>query len=210
MVDAFELKSLKEQLANERTRVKLAQVQLAEAQKIIKLLTEKASSMTERELQERYTALQMKLVEKDSHIEDLSTHLDLLKSEYKVLQDEFEKLNKPNIDEIIALKEAEMAKENAFLRESLESLGIEMLKLTEIKKREFKQRDKILKLEQDLEDLVMENSRLALACAKLEQTELERAEMAKSVEELQLENDNLISKNRDLAYQVSLQSTLRD
>ena len=129
---------MKEQLANERTRVKLAQVQLAEAQKIIKLLTEKASSTTERELQERYTALQMKLVEKDSHIEDLSTHLDLLKSEYKVLQDEFEKLNKPNIDEIIALKEAEMAKENAFLRESLESLGIEMLKLTEIKKREFK------------------------------------------------------------------------
>ena len=56
----------------------------------------------------------------------------------------------------------------------------------------------------------MENSRLALACAKLEQTELDRAEMAKSVEELQLENDNLISKNRDLAYQVSLQSTLRD
>ena len=210
MVDAFELKSLKEQLANERTRVKLAQVQLAEAQKIIKLLTDKASSTTERELQERYTALQMKLVEKDSHIEDLSTHLDILKSEYKVLQDEFEKLNKPNIDEIVALKEAEMAKENAFYRESLESLGIEMLKLTEIKKREFKSRDKILKLEQDLEDLVMENSRLALACAKLEQTELDRAEMAKSVEELQLENDNLISKNRDLAYQVSLQSTLRD
>ena len=210
MVDAFELKSLKEQLANERTRVKLAQVQLAEAQKIIKLLTDKASGTTERELQERYTALQMKLVEKDSHIEDLSTNLDILKSEYKVLQDEFEKLNKPNIDEIVALKEAEMAKENAFLRESLESLGIEMLKLTEIKKREFKSRDKILKLEQDLEDLVMENSRLALACAKLEQTELDRAEMAKSVEELQLENDNLISKNRDLAYQVSLQSTLRD
>jgi len=49
-VDNFELKSLKEQLANERTRVKLAQVQLAEAQKIIKLLTDQTSGNTEREL----------------------------------------------------------------------------------------------------------------------------------------------------------------
>jgi len=110
----------------------------------------------------------MKLVEKDSHIEDLTNHLDRLKYEYKVLQDEFDKFDKPNIDEIIAIKEAEMAKENMFLKESLESLGVEMLKLTEIKKREFKQREKIFKMEQDLEDLVIENARLALACAKLD------------------------------------------
>jgi len=131
-------------------------------------LTEKTSASTERELQERYTALQMKLVEKDSHIEDLTNHLERLKYEYKVLQDEFDKFDKPNIDEIIAIKEAEMAKENTFLKESLESLGVEMLKLTEIKKREFKQREKIFKIEQDLEDLVIENARLALACAKLD------------------------------------------
>jgi len=131
-------------------------------------LTEKTSASTERELQERYTALQMKLVEKDSHIEDLNNHLERLKYEYKVLQDEFDKFDKPNIDEIIAIKEAEMAKENTFLKESLESLGVEMLKLTEIKKREFKQREKIFKMEQDLEDLVIENARLALACAKLD------------------------------------------
>ena len=93
-----------------------------------------------------------------------------------------------------------MAKENAFLKESLESLGVEMLKLTEIKKREFKQRDKVFMLEQDLEDLVMENSRLALACAKLDQTEMDRAELAASVEGLQLENEILVNKNRDLAY----------
>ena len=131
-------------------------------------MTEKTSASTERELQERYTALQMKLVEKDSHIEDLTNHLERLKYEYKVLQDEFDKFDKPNIDEIIAIKEAEMAKENTFLKESLESLGVEMLKLTEIKKREFKQREKIFKIEQDLEDLVIENARLALACAKLD------------------------------------------
>ena len=131
-------------------------------------MTEKTSASTERELQERYTALQMKLVEKDSHIEDLTNHLERLKYEYKVLQDEFDKFDKPNIDEIIAIKEAEMAKENMFLKESLESLGVEMLKLTEIKKREFKQREKIFKMEQDLEDLVIENARLALACAKLD------------------------------------------
>ena len=101
---------------------------------------------------------------------------------------------------MLALKESEMAKENAFLKESLESLGVEMLKLTEIKKREFKQRDKVFMLEQDLEDLVMENSRLALACAKLDQTEMDRAELAASVEGLQLENERLVNKNRDLAY----------
>ena len=101
---------------------------------------------------------------------------------------------------MLALKESEMAKENAFLKESLESLGVEMLKLTEIKKREFKQRDKVFMLEQDLEDLVMENSRLALACAKLDQTEMDRAELAASVEGLQLENEILVNKNRDLAY----------
>jgi len=48
---------------------------------------------------------------------------------------------------MLALKESEMAKENSFLKESLESLGVEMIKLTEIKKREFKQRDKIFKYE---------------------------------------------------------------
>ena len=80
----------------------------------------------------------MKLVERESHIEDVSSHFVKLKSEYKILQDQYEKLNKPNIDEILALKESEMAKENSFLKESLKSLGIEMIKLTEIKKREFK------------------------------------------------------------------------
>lgn len=103
-----------------------------------------------------------------------------------------------------------MAKENSFLKESLESLGVEMIKLTEIKKREFKQRDKIFKYEQDLEDLVMENSRLALACAKLDQIEMDKVDLEKTVEELQFENESLATKNRDLTYQVSLQSTLRD
>lgn len=93
-----------------------------------------------------------------------------------------------------------MAKENAFLKESLESLGIELLKLTEIKKREFKQRDKILKCEQDIEDLVIENSRLALACAKLDKSEMDKADLAQRMEDLLVENEQLIAKNRDLNY----------
>lgn len=38
-----------------------------------------------------------------------------------------------------------MTKENDFMKQSLESLGIELIKLTEVKKKEFKQRDKLLK-----------------------------------------------------------------
>lgn len=101
---------------------------------------------------------------------------------------------------MFALKESEMAKENAFLKESLESLGIELIKLTEIKKREFKQRDKLLKYEQDIEDLVIENTRLALACAKLDKSEMDRADLAKRLDELVVENEQLIAKNRDLNY----------
>lgn len=70
------------------------------------------------------------------------------------------------------------------MKQSLESLGIELIKLTEVKKKEFKQRDKLLKQEQDIEDLVMENTRLALACAKLEQAEMDRSELALRVEQL--------------------------
>jgi len=56
----------------------------------------------------------------------------------------------------------------------------------------------------------MENSRLALACAKLDQIEMDKVDLEKTVEELQFENESLATKNRDLTYQVSLQSTLRD
>lgn len=85
--------------------------------------------------------------EKDSQIEDLTQNIHTLKIEYKKIEDELKSLNKPNIQELIAQKEAEMRKENNFLKESLESLGVEVLKLNEIKKREFKQRDKIFKME---------------------------------------------------------------
>lgn len=85
--------------------------------------------------------------EKDSQIEDLTQNINTLKIEYKKIEDELKSLNKPNIQELIAQKEAEMRKENNFLKESLESLGVEVLKLNEIKKREFKQRDKIFKME---------------------------------------------------------------
>ncbi len=127
-----------------------------------------------------------------------------------MLQDQFDKIDKPEIDEMLALRESEMAKENTFLKESLESLGIQLTNLMEVKKKEFKQRDKICKLEQDLEDLVMENSRLALACAKLDQSEMDKVELVQKVDELQYENEILVTKTRDLTYQVSLQSTLRD
>lgn len=76
--------------------------------------------------------------EKDSQIEDLTQNINTLKIEYKKIEDELKSLNKPNIQELIAQKEAEMRKENNFLKESLESLGVEVLKLNEIKKREFK------------------------------------------------------------------------
>lgn len=85
--------------------------------------------------------------EKDSQIDDLTQNINTLKIEYKKIEDELKSLNKPNIQELIAQKEAEMRKENNFLKESLESLGVEVLKLNEIKKREFKQRDKIFKME---------------------------------------------------------------
>lgn len=142
----------------------------------------------------------MHLAERDSHIEDLTSHLNKLKSEFKILQDEYDKINKTEIDQMLALKEQEMAKENAFLKESLESLGIEMIKLTEIKKREFKQRDKLCKYEQDIEDLVIENTRLALSCAKLDKCEMDRADLAKRLDELLVENEQLVAKNRDLNY----------
>lgn len=76
--------------------------------------------------------------EKDSQIEDLTQNINTLKIEYKKIEDELKSLNKPNIQELITQKEAEMRKENNFLKESLESLGVEVLKLNEIKKREFK------------------------------------------------------------------------
>jgi len=50
-------------------------------------LSDKTSGNTERELQEKYTALKMHLAERDSHIEDLTSHLNKLKSEFKILQD---------------------------------------------------------------------------------------------------------------------------
>lgn len=76
--------------------------------------------------------------EKDSQIEDLTQNINTLKIEYKKIEDELKSLNKPNIQELITQKEAEMRKENNFLKESLESLGVKVLKLNEIKKREFK------------------------------------------------------------------------
>jgi len=48
--------------------------------------------------------------------------------------------------------------------------------------------------------LVIENTRLALACAKLDKSEMDRADLAKRLDELLVENEQLVVKNRDLNY----------
>ena len=87
----------------------------------------------------------MKLAEKIQHVEDVNYQYSRLIKEFKNLQDQHDEVCRKLLNESKDIKETELEKENKFLKTSLESLGLDLIKLNEIKQKEFRQRDYISK-----------------------------------------------------------------